>query len=268
MTTNGTGAPKRSHGFMLNRYADGRFPWSDPLNSSMLFWPLFVPLLPQALWVRATAPRFPGADGPRTGTVGDGATKRLLAVGDSIVAGVGARTLDRALVGQTASALAESMSCRIDWSAIGRVGYPCARVEALVPTDAGHCDFVLVSAGVNDIISLNGEAQFRADLRSLYQALAHHAPSAAIGFCGIPPLGQFPALPQPLRAVFGLRAARFDRILRDTLADLPRASRIPVELQANPDAFSPDGFHPSESSYIAFGRAAAEALMAQRREFR
>lgn len=172
--------------------------------------------------------------------------------------------LDRALVGQTAQALAESLEARIEWSAIGRIGYTCARVEGLVPPDSNTCEFVLVSVGVNDIVSLTGETRFENNLRSLYLALEQHAPNAVIGFCGIPPLGEFPALPKPLRDVFGLRARRFDEILRDTLAPLPRATWIPVEFEATEQSFSSDGFHPSESSYEVFGKAAARALIARR----
>ena len=58
---------------------------------NLLFWGLFPLLIPQALWVRKTAPRTAPAAGPRSGTVGDGRPIRLVGVGDSIIAGVGAR---------------------------------------------------------------------------------------------------------------------------------------------------------------------------------
>jgi len=35
-----------------------------------------------------------------------------------------------------------------------------------------------------------------------------------IAFSGLPPMNHFPALPQPLRALFGLRARRIDRSCR------------------------------------------------------
>ena len=65
---------------------------------SLMFW-LSVPLLlPQALYVRKTAPRFAAAEGPSSGASGTGNTVRLLAIGDSIIAGVGATTLANALL--------------------------------------------------------------------------------------------------------------------------------------------------------------------------
>jgi lysophospholipase L1-like esterase len=44
----------------------------------------------------------------------------LVGVGDSIIAGVGAPTLDDALVGQTARALADRLSAEFHWQAFGR----------------------------------------------------------------------------------------------------------------------------------------------------
>lgn len=217
--------------------------------------------------MRSKAPRFAAASGPQSGTCGNGTVLKLLALGDSIVAGVGARTLDRALVGQTALALAESLDTRVEWSAIGKIGYTCARVESLIPIEPGSYAFVLVSVGVNDITALTSETRFRRDLISLYRALDRFAPNAIIAFCGIPPLAQFPALPQPLRAVFGLRAARFDQILRETLISLPRAVHIPVDFAASEHSFAADGFHPSEESYVEFGRAAANAFVQRQGEF-
>jgi lysophospholipase L1-like esterase len=76
--------------------------------SNFIFWIVFPFLVPQALYVRKTAPRFAPAHGPAEGSVGEGEQTRLLAIGDSIIAGVGASAFSKALVGQTASALATS----------------------------------------------------------------------------------------------------------------------------------------------------------------
>ena len=86
---------------------------------SALFWSSLPFLLPQALYVRQTAPRFAPAAGPTSGAVGEGTQRTLLAIGDSIVAGVGASELPKAMVGQTASALATSLECRVNWQALG-----------------------------------------------------------------------------------------------------------------------------------------------------
>ena len=94
---------------------------------SVLFWIILPLLIPQALYARRTAPRFAPAGGPATGTLGEGEPRRLLAIGDSIIAGVGASTLSKALVGQTAAALATSQRCRVHWQALGVSGFESAK---------------------------------------------------------------------------------------------------------------------------------------------
>ena len=93
-----------------------------------LFWGLAPLLLPQALYVRRTATRLGPAGGPRSGFADAGNPIRLLAVGDSIIAGVGASELTGALVGQTASALSEVMVRGVHWSAHGMSGATTATV--------------------------------------------------------------------------------------------------------------------------------------------
>lgn len=233
----------------------------------LLFWSLFAPLIPQALWVRKTAARFPPADGPATGDIGQGDTTiRLLAIGDSIVAGVGAHTLCNALVGQAAASLAQATGTRVKWTASGRSGLTSRDVaRRMVPrvadtADDAPFDAILVSAGVNDVISLHHIGRWRKDLDALLQALSSRWSGAVIAFSGLPPMNHFPALPQPLRALLGMRARHFDRELRAILDGYPQAVHIPLDFEARPGSFSDDGFHPSEQSYAEFGAMAAAAI--------
>lgn len=227
------------------------------------FWSLFALLLPQAIWVRKTAARFPPAGGPLTGEAGQGGkTIRLLALGDSIIAGVGARKLGEALVGQTAKHLSGALDVRVRWKAHGRSGATTRQIATrmLPRLDNEQVDAILVSAGVNDVISLRGLTRWRSDIEALLSALGDRWPNAVIAVSGLPPMNRFPALPQPLRALFGLRARQFDRVLRDVLEDHPFAVHIPLAFEARDGSFCDDGFHPSEQSYAEFGRLAAGTI--------
>jgi len=239
----------------------------------LLFWSLFAPLVPQALWVRKTARRFPPADGESAGEAGQGdRTIRLLAIGDSIIAGVGARTLDNALVGQAASSLARIAGARVTWAAEGSSGVTSRHITTrMLPrmienADDSPFDAILISAGVNDVISLHTVGRWRRDLEELLQSLSNRWPEAVIAFSGLPPMNHFPALPQPLRAVFGLRARQFDAVLRERSTTFANVLHIPLAFEARPGSFSEDGFHPSESSYAAFGALAAKAIFQARPE--
>ena len=231
---------------------------------SLLFWIAFPFLIPQALYVRRTAPRFAPADGPREGCVGDGDEVHLLAIGDSIIAGVGATELSRALVGQTARALADSRRCRVAWRALGVSGYDSAKVlEHLVPDlpDVSF-DYIVVSVGVNDVTGLTTTRQWRRNLNQLLTMLHARYPTARIALAGLPPMHGFPLLPQPLRAVLGLRARTLDDIAREVVVADRNALHVPLDFDPDPAKFSPDGYHPSEESYVEFGQHMADRLVA------
>jgi hypothetical protein len=70
-------------------------------------------LLAQGKRLRRTAPTLPEPAGEREGIIGDGPTLRLLILGDSAAAGVGADTQEAALAGQLAVALAPTF--RLHW---------------------------------------------------------------------------------------------------------------------------------------------------------
>ena len=233
------------------------------------FWTLFALLLPQAVWVRKTALRFPAADGPSEGENGHGPNElRMLALGDSIIAGVGARELADALVGQTAKHLSDALDVRVRWESLGRSGATTRHIATrmLPRLDNGQVDAVLVSAGVNDVISLHGLKRWRSDIEALLDALTDRWPDAVIAVSGLPPMNHFPALPQPLRALFGLRARQFDRVLCGVLKDRPLAVHIPLSFEARDGSFCDDGFHPSEQSYREFGQMAAKCIGLMRRQ--
>lgn len=240
------------------------FSRSISMIKSLLFWTILPLLLPQALYVRRTAPRLMPAGGAREGQAGLGEQRRLLAIGDSIIAGVGASELSRALVGQTALALANAKNCRICWQALGAAGYDSAQtLERLVPKlpDTAF-DYVIISVGVNDVTGLAPGHRWRSNISRLIQALRSHSPGACIGFAGMPPLSGFPLLPQPLRATLGLRGRAFDAIARQVIAEYPDTAHVPLDFEPGRDTFAADGYHPSEPSYAEFGRQMAAELLA------
>ncbi len=202
--------------------------------------------------------------------MGNGEQVRLLAIGDSIIAGVGATKLSLALVGQTATALARTRKCRVAWQALGRSGYDSTKLlERVVPSiPKDGFDYIIVSIGVNDITGLTSIRTWRRNLAALLDALERHSPEALIAVAGIPPLHVFPLLPQPLRAAFGLRGRAFEAASRNVLDNYERSSLVPLNFEPHPSKFSPDGYHPSEESYAEFGEHIAEGLVTMEAECR
>jgi lysophospholipase L1-like esterase len=225
-------------------------------------------VLPQAIRLRKTAPRFAGARGPKEGTIGAGRQFNLIAVGDSIIAGVGAGDLSKALVGRTAEELAQVLDCRITWHACGIIGADSNIVlHRLLPKLPNlEAAFIMVSVGVNDVTSLSRISAWTRNLAELLSRLHRHSPNAVIAVAGIPPLRGFPLLPQPLRALFGMRGDMFDIAARRLVSQHPWAVYVPIEFNPAPEKFSADGFHPSEDSYREFGQIMADRMAGRFRE--
>ncbi|MEE4639924.1 MAG: SGNH/GDSL hydrolase family protein [Wenzhouxiangella sp.] len=217
---------------------------------NLVFWLGFVLLLPQALWLRRQAPRFADAKGEPVGHVAGPNPLKLLAIGDSIIAGVGCRTLEQALVGRTAKCLAHQLGRGVDWTSLGHTGATSGKIlRDLVPLLPDQpADYVLISAGVNDITGLKTLNQWRDRLSALITALQARYPAARIVMLGIPPMGCFPRLPQPLRALFGVRARAFDITASRLLAPLRNVVYVPFDRDLGPEQFAADGYHPSEES--------------------
>jgi len=217
----------------------------------------------QALWARRRIPRLPEASGPQAGgdTLGQDVL-RVAFLGESTVAGVGARTQEAALAGQTSAALARALGRPVAWQAVGRNGVTFARtLQHLVPAlPAEPPGVVLVALGVNDVIGFTSMRAFRRQARGLLEALRVYTRGLLV-LAAVPPMSRFPALPQPLRAVLGLRARMLDGELRRLAAAMPLCLHVPMGLDVrDPAMMAADGFHPSEDGYRAWGEQLARAI--------
>lgn len=213
-------------------------------------------LLPQALWVRYTAVRLPDAAPPWQGTCfpaqSDSASAssplRLLVIGESTAAGVGVETQQQALCGQLAQQLANTWSRQVDWQACGRNGATAAVCcQQLLPTlEDQRWDLVVIALGVNDTTHLTPRRRWR---RALHELIDHFAGKAGqVLLTAVPPLGEFSALPQPLRGWFGLRAGLLDSDARRCCASAP-ALYAAMPLAFESQYLARDGYHPSAAGY-------------------
>lgn len=235
----------------------------------LAFWGRMALCLPQAMAVRARAPRLPAAPGPTRGREPDGASPadarplQLLGVGDSIIAGVGAADTGSALVASLARALAQSLGQPVAWRTLARSGADARAVHRQVLAgDAGpSADLMVVSVGVNDVIGLNHGRRWQRDLATLAGALRRHSPDALIALVGLPPLDRFPLLPPALAGVLGSRARGFDAGLARLAAVEPRLLHVPIGPVVRPELFCSDGFHPGDAGYRTLAGLVAAVLL-------
>ena len=228
----------------------------------VLFWLALPVIAIQGTWLKFRAPRFPPAAGPISGATGQGKSICLQAIGDSIVAGVGATTTAESLPALLAEALAKKLDRQVSWNAIGQSGAASERIlTELVPQlPEAPADVIFISAGVNDVTGLKSTRHWRRQLSALWDALHNHSPDAVLLIAGLPPMHLFPLLPQPLRAVIGMRARTFDAIAAELAAQREYCLFVPTRFDPGAGKFSEDGYHPSADSYRVWAEALADLI--------
>ena len=217
-------------------------------------------LLAQGRQVRRTVPELPEPEGAREGEGGSGPRLRLLIVGDSAAAGVGARTQDEALSGQLAVALAPTF--RLRWKLLAFTGATTADMLARLqqmPTE--QHDVVITSLGVNDVTGRRSLVEWRRQQGELVELLAGRFGARHVLLSGLPPMHRFPALPQPLRWYIGSRARDFDRVLAEVAASRPGCEFLALGHEMmDVSAMASDGFHPGPPIYALWAREAARRI--------
>jgi lysophospholipase L1-like esterase len=239
-----------------------------------------TPLLPllyvQGRRLRRVMPRLPEPPGARVGGLPDdipgadaagGAVLpsqrplRLLVLGDSAAAGVGATSQDAALLGQLVAALAPAGP--VAWRLVARTGATAAGTRRHLgsrPPEA--CDVAVVSLGLNDVVAGRGTTAVLADLEAIVDTLQRDWGARHVVLSGMPPVGRFPALPQPLRWYMGRRARTLDAALAAWVTGRPGCEVLPLDLAFDAAEMAPDGFHPGPAMYAVWGRAAAARVRA------
>lgn len=217
-------------------------------------------LLAQGRHVRRTVPELPEPKGPRAGVGGTGPLLRLLVVGDSAAAGVGAPTQDEALSGQLAVALAPTF--QLHWKLLAFTGATTVdMLDRLHLEPAAHYDVVVTSLGVNDVTGRHSLATWRRQQEDLVELLAARFGARLILLSGLPPMHRFPALPQPLRWYIGSRARDFDRVLAEVAASRPGCEFLALGHEMmDVSSMASDGFHPGPPIYALWAREAARRI--------
>ena len=200
---------------------------------------------------------LPDAAGPTTGRTGEGDAARLFVLGESTVAGLGARSHEHALAGQFAQNLAARIGRPVEWSVVGKSGVTARQaIDELLPRmPPWRFDYILVGLGGNDVLKLSTPARWRRDMTELLGTLRALHPDAVIFLSNCPMVSLSPALPNPLRAIlWELSKLHNDNIL-DLTREMERVFYYPQPVDVTLEGFFSDGIHPSERGYSDWARA-------------
>lgn len=225
----------------------------------LIFSVLSPLLLLQGFYVRKVTPRLPEASGERSGSLGSGPPLRVLILGDSAAAGVGVQLQTEALSGQLSKQLARTY--QTSWQLWATNGNKSQNLIALLENEPQQTfDVVLVSIGVNDVTGGTSQQKWLTQIQKIIALLFDKFSAQQIIFTALPPMHHFPALPQPLRWVFGLRAKQLNAQLQRKLADLPGCTLLELATPLEMEYIAIDGFHPNDKTYTIWAREAAYAI--------
>ncbi len=231
--------------------------------------PLLPLLIVQGRHTRRVTPRLPEAAGPTEGIAGAAhrtAPLSLLALGESPVAGVGVGTHEEAISGRLARTLSARLQRPVHWRACGKNGITAREaIEQVLPlVPPQPVDLALVAFGVNDATAFRPVTRWRGDLLAVMSALDARCRPRLVLLSGVPPLAHFPALPQPLRWVMGLKAQALDVAARDLAHGRPRTLHVPLALDTHDRSMmASDGYHPSAAGCSAWAQLLADACSAR-----
>jgi lysophospholipase L1-like esterase len=193
---------------------------------------------------------------------------RLVALGDSSVAGIGADRLEGCLAVQIGQRVADATGRRVHVRALGVSGartadVTAAQVTALDPDDPP--DAVIVIVGMNDIVHATPPWAYRRAVRRLYTDLGARLDAPVI-VCSMPEVRALTIVGHPLRDIAVVYGQVLGWIQRRAVRPLAGVAFVDARRSAGPaflelpDAVSVDGFHPSSRGYELLADALAPAV--------
>lgn len=230
---------------------------SAGLIGSLALLPL---VMIQGAATRRRVPRLPPAQPPHHGLIaGKGAPLRLLVVGESPVAGVGIERGDDTVSAAAARELARLTGKPIAWRAAGLSGATVREaVAAIVPRIAPEpADVIVIAFGVNDTKGYRAPRAFADDLATLVEAVRARVGGAPVVIAGVPSFSSIPAFPWALRNILDWRAAALQAAAERLTERIPRLVVQRFSAPFGPEAFCPDGFHPSVRAHDVWGQMLA-----------
>jgi lysophospholipase L1-like esterase len=201
---------------------------------------------------------LPVAGGERKGVAGTGEPlSKLLVIGESTVAGLGARTHEFALAGQFARCLGSHIGRAVEWHVVGRNGVTARRtIDELLPlVPAEEFDYVLLGIGGNDVMRLSSPVKWRRDMLELIGRLRELARRAVIFISNCPMIGVSPAIPQPVKRILWELSKMHNENIKQFTRDMDRVFYYPQPANVPLEGFFADGIHPSEQGYADWAEA-------------
>lgn len=232
--------------------------------SGIVILPLAPFLYLQGQYARRKIGQLPDAQGETAGRFDGGGEDavKLLVIGESTAAGVGARTHEAALAGQFARFLSRKIGKTVNWHVIGKSGITVREtIHELVPKIPDEkFDYIMVALCGNEVLRLRSPRNFRRDMLEFLAIMREKNPEAVVFITNAPAIRLSPVLPQPIKFILGHLSALHDKNIREFTAPMPNILYFPQPSEVVEDFFA-DGIHPSEKGYTLWSERMVETLL-------
>lgn len=219
-------------------------------------------LLFQGAYVRRKTPLLPEPVIDKQGLVGAGPEMRLLLVGDSSAAGVGADTAADSLLGQLIKLL--SQNHQLSYQMLAETGKTTLQtIHDIKALPEQKMDVIITALGVNDVTSQVPVKTWCAQQRELIQRLKHKFSPSKVIISGLPPMGDFPALPWPLSFYLGCYANTLNSALQGLVDADSQVMFHSLRNYPEVAAVASDGFHPGPEVYRLWAKYLVEMVISK-----
>lgn len=216
-------------------------------------------------------PDAPVADADLAGRGPGAEALRLVVLGDSTAAGVGASSTGTSVAGRLAEAVVLELGTPVTLRSVAVSGAEASDLEEQVDRAlAQRPDVALILIGANDVTALTPLDSVRADVAGAVERLRGAGAAVVVGTA--PDMGSATAFPRPLRDLAGWRgaavagaSAQAVRGAGGTAVDLARLTG-PSFREAPEVMLSVDRFHPSDEGYALWAQALSPAVLDAARE--
>ena len=175
---------------------------------------------------------------------------KILGLGESPMAGVGIAKHSLTLTGLTAVKLNKLLGCSVKWEILAESGLSLKNLNKLIGEQLGkNSNLVLVSMGGNDVFQLTPPWVWKNNINTCVKLLYEKENKPLILFSPVPPVGRFPAIPNPLRIMFSFWGLLLQASLDQTINSMDNAYLLDERFPEGKEYYLEDGIHPSPLAY-------------------
>ncbi len=213
---------------------------------------IFSPLLCfQGMRLKREVPRLP-TPGDRPFGICKGKDKEfnILGLGESTMAGVGIVKHAFTLTGLTAFRLNKLLGFSVNWKILAESGISLKKLNKLISEQSDeNVDLVLVSMGGNDVFQLTPPWIWKNNIYTCVKLLFQNYKKPLILISPVPPVGRFPAIPKPLRFMFGFWEFLLQASLAQEINSMDNVYLLDERFPDGKEYYLEDGIHPSPLAY-------------------